>query len=292
MIGTRSSCSPTKTWMPAASLGRSSTTALGRPLPPLSVQLYNPSYDKDQFEDTAIDRQWPHRPLKVVYAGGYLDRNVRPARGLHELFARPYADYYQCNYPGCPFAAAMPTRLRGYCYSPSAFVTDKENTTHQTHELRLSTPDDWRLRALGGLFWENFTIHEHTDWLLRDEIRLHIRSRRRPAPPRNDPNVRHAGNVYFDDTYERLQAKPPFRLVRLRLVAEGADAHAGHPLLQVRKPSRSAPPSAASAADPRVPMTAIRCPDPCINVPESHGYNLTTANPAEQLHRASRAASI
>jgi len=51
-----------------------------------------------------------------------------------------------------------------YCWSPSGYIKDHENATHQSHEMRLSTPDDWRVRAIGGLFWENYTIHEQTDW--------------------------------------------------------------------------------------------------------------------------------
>ena len=33
-----------------------------QPLPPLSVNLFNPSYDKDKFENTCVDHQWPDRP--------------------------------------------------------------------------------------------------------------------------------------------------------------------------------------------------------------------------------------
>jgi hypothetical protein len=28
----------------------------------------------------------------------------------------------------------------------------------------LSTPDDWRIRGIGGLFYEKYEIHENTDW--------------------------------------------------------------------------------------------------------------------------------
>ena len=50
--------------------------SLGEPLPDLSVQLYNPSYDKDKFENTALTIDGRVGALKLVYAGAYLVRNV------------------------------------------------------------------------------------------------------------------------------------------------------------------------------------------------------------------------
>src|SRR3981189_2536851 len=49
---------------------------LGHPLPDLSVQLYNPSYNHDKFEDTQLTITGRINQLKLVYTGGYLDRNV------------------------------------------------------------------------------------------------------------------------------------------------------------------------------------------------------------------------
>ena len=43
--------------------------SLGEPLPDLSVQLYNPSYDKDKFENTALTIDGRVGALKLVYAG-------------------------------------------------------------------------------------------------------------------------------------------------------------------------------------------------------------------------------
>ena len=40
------------------------------------MQLYNPSYDKDRFENTALTIDGRVGALKLVYAGAYLVRNV------------------------------------------------------------------------------------------------------------------------------------------------------------------------------------------------------------------------
>ncbi len=82
---------------PTARLTRDGSDAdVGR-LPPLSVQLYNPSYDKDRFENTALDRQRPHRrSSSAVYNGGYLVRNVEQYQDYTNYARGIYADYYQC----------------------------------------------------------------------------------------------------------------------------------------------------------------------------------------------------
>jgi hypothetical protein len=43
--------------------------SLGEPQPDLSVQLYNPSYNKDRFENTALTINGRVGALKLVYAG-------------------------------------------------------------------------------------------------------------------------------------------------------------------------------------------------------------------------------
>ncbi len=44
------------------------------------------------------------------------------------------------------------------CYSPSSFWDDKTDSTNMSHEIRLSSPTDWRMRFVGGLFYEDRTV--------------------------------------------------------------------------------------------------------------------------------------
>ena len=53
------------------------------------------------------------------------------------------------------------------CYSPVSSWQDHVETTHQSHELRLSTPDDWRVRGLIGAFWEDFDIKDDMNFLYK-----------------------------------------------------------------------------------------------------------------------------
>ena len=130
----------------------------GAPLHPLEVTLFNDAaFNKDKFESTAWTVNGKFGPLKAVYTGGYLVRNVEQV-GDYTNYARGvYADYYQCYGPGPGIAESK-------CYSPSATWHSVERNTHQQHEFRLSTPDDWRVRAIAGVFYEDNTLFDQSGW--------------------------------------------------------------------------------------------------------------------------------
>lgn len=133
----------------------------GQSLRPLQVTLFNPSYDKDRFENTAWTIDGRIGALKAVYAGSYLIRNVDQV-GDYTNYARGvYADYYQCH------GAAPSQGLSSRCYSPSSTWREVERNTHQSHELRLSTADERRARAVFGVFYEDFAIQDQTQWFFK-----------------------------------------------------------------------------------------------------------------------------
>src|SRR6266481_6002369 len=65
-------------------------------LPDLSVQLYNPSFDKDRFENTALTINGRIGALNFVYSGAYLVRTVDQIQDYTNYARGTYADYYQC----------------------------------------------------------------------------------------------------------------------------------------------------------------------------------------------------
>jgi outer membrane receptor protein involved in Fe transport len=131
--------------------------SLGQPQPELTVQLYNPSYNKDRFENTALTIEGRVGALQLLYAGAYLVRNLEQVQDYTNYARAWYGAYYQCANPG-------PTPATAQCFTPSSTWRDRERSAHQSHELRLSTPGDWRIRGVGGLFFENYRIQDQTDW--------------------------------------------------------------------------------------------------------------------------------
>ena len=128
----------------------------GAALNPLEVTIFNNAFDKDQFESTSWTLNGKIGPLKAVYTGGYLVRKVEQV-GDYTNYARGvYADYYQC--------VGATATTQSTCYSPSSTWFENERNTHQQHEFRVSTPDEWRLRAIGGVFWEDNKLWDQAGW--------------------------------------------------------------------------------------------------------------------------------
>lgn len=130
----------------------------GAPLPPQSVTLFNNSYNKDRFENTAWTVNGRLGVLKAVYAGSYLVRNVSTVQDYTNYARGLYADYYQCH------GAEPANGLAAACFSPATTWTETERNTHQSHEIRLSTPDEWRMRGIVGGFWEDLRIYDELNW--------------------------------------------------------------------------------------------------------------------------------
>ncbi len=134
----------------------------GAPLNPLEVTVFNPSHNNDKFENTAWTLNGKLGDLKAVYTGGYLVRNVDQVQDYTNYARGAYASYYQCVGPtsGSPGVASK-------CYSPSAVWRTSEKNEHLQNEFRLSTPDDWRLRGIVGLFLEDNKVYDQTAWTYR-----------------------------------------------------------------------------------------------------------------------------
>jgi outer membrane receptor protein involved in Fe transport len=206
----------------------------GAPLQPLEVTMFNNAYDKDRFESTAWTLNGKIGDLKAVYTGGYLVRNVNQV-GDYTNYARGvYADYYQCYGPG-------PGITTSKCFSPSATWSSTERNTHQQHELRLSTPDDWRLRAIGGAFWEANTLYDQTDWMYKTMPAC--TSNGAPGTPGNtgclsntgtfsgttvqNPGVQNSNSSFYQDTMRQTKQTAFFASVDFDLIPKVLTATLG-----------------------------------------------------------------
>ena len=193
-----------------------SLNALGEPigvtkLPSNSVTLFNPSYDKDKFENTALTVNGQVGDLKLVYSGGYLVRNVEQQQDYTNYSRGVFGYYYQC-------AGYSKKSAAGQCFSPSAVWQETEKNTHQSHELRLSTPDDWRIRGIGGIYYEEFKIYDDTDWTYKtvpscsatynDNCFNNVQPW--PGSNANNPNERNDNVGFFDDTQRTIIQKAAF----------------------------------------------------------------------------------
>jgi outer membrane receptor protein involved in Fe transport len=126
-----------------------------QPLQPLQVTTFSPAYDKDRFENTAWTVNGKVDGLKIIYTGSYMVRNISQQMDYTNYSRAPYGVYYQCTGGANGFGGGPPT-----CYSPIANWQDTVKNTHLTNEIRVSSPDTWRLRFIVGGFLEQFKLYD------------------------------------------------------------------------------------------------------------------------------------
>jgi iron complex outermembrane receptor protein len=198
----------------------------GQALPDLSVNLFSPQYDKDRFTNTAWTLNGRVGPLKLVYTGGYLVRKVDQVADYTNYNRGAYGDYYSCLPPGTAVAAANGTPA-GACLSPVANFRVWQRNTHQNHEFRLSTPDDWRIRAIGGLFWEDFLVQDISDWYYRAPGAGFIPLIAPPTSSANNHNIRDPLIGFYDDIQRGYKQKAAFMSVDFDLIPKTLTFTAG-----------------------------------------------------------------
>ena len=198
----------------------------GQKLPDLSVNLFTPQHDKDRFENTAWTLNGKLGALKAVYTGGYLVRKVDQVADYTNYNRGAYGDYYSCIIPGTQQAIANGTP-GGACLSPIATFSVQQRNTHQNHEFRLSTPDDWRWRAIGGLFYENFLVQDISDWHYRAPGTGFIPLIAPPASSANNHAVRDNSIGFYDDVQRGYKQKAAFFSTDLDIIPKTLTVTAG-----------------------------------------------------------------
>ena len=161
-------------------------------LPDLSVNEYAPSYNRDDFESTALTINGRIADLNLTYSGAYLVRDVDTVQDYTAYARGIYADYYQC----LPGNAKAGTKAQ--CYSPVTTWRNQEHDIHDSQEIRLSTPDDWRLRAIGGLYWEQFEVDATTDYEYKTAPGF-TPVAPYPGSDANNPGIRDGNDAFFND---------------------------------------------------------------------------------------------
>ncbi len=140
--------------------GQSSTYPVGsdgQTLGTNQITSFVPSWNDDHYTNTAWTLNGEIGDLSLVYTGGYTNRHISEQQDYTNYSRSAGGMYYQCT----GTSAGLSSKGKPTCYSPVGYWNDHVNSTHQSHELRLSTPEDYRFRVIGGLFYEDFNIDDH-----------------------------------------------------------------------------------------------------------------------------------
>jgi iron complex outermembrane recepter protein len=140
----------------------------GNALQAHQITAFTPAYTKDRYESTAWTLNGKIGDLKAIYTGSYMDRHVDAQQDYSNYLRNNSVNYYACIGTGAeyfnPVAFPLLTGKPLQCYAPVGDWLDVIQNTHQSHELRLSTSGQSRLRALVGAYWEKFVIDDNMNF--------------------------------------------------------------------------------------------------------------------------------
>jgi iron complex outermembrane receptor protein len=182
----------------------------------LNVQQYNQSRDVDKFSATAWTLNGRLGLLNAVYTGGYISRTVDQVTDYTAYARGLFASYYQCDGPTlAAYNGGYATKLAtDQCGSPSAYWRDIVKETHWSHEIRISSPDDWRARFIAGAFYEDFKVQDSANWAFAlptiGGVTEFSPFGPIPGTTASDPSVRAPGVGFFDDITRGYRQKALF----------------------------------------------------------------------------------
>ena len=113
----------------------------------LEVAHYRPDHVHDRWFQAGLTIEGKIGNLDLTYAGSFMKRDIHS-----QLDYSDYSYFYDkcCGY-GLYYDDG------GHQIDPSQHITGVDHFTKQSHELRIATPTDERIRFVGGLFYERQT---------------------------------------------------------------------------------------------------------------------------------------
>ena len=129
----------------------------------LQVQHFYPDWRKDRFMQAALTLQGKIGNFDITYAGAHMTRHISSSSDYTD-----YAESYDAAY-------ASYGGLAGYFYfndangdtiDPRQYIIGNDDFEKNSHELRIATPSDKKLRFVGGLFYQKQTHDILQDYIV------------------------------------------------------------------------------------------------------------------------------
>jgi iron complex outermembrane recepter protein len=111
---------------------------------PFEITRFNPEDAKDEWWQAALTVEGRIGNFNLVYAGSYLNRD--------DWTKSDYVDY-SFYYDECCGYGVYVMDDAGNFIDPTQYIWGKDKYKMQSHELRISSPQDQRFRFVGGLFY-------------------------------------------------------------------------------------------------------------------------------------------
>ncbi|MFC3051934.1 TonB-dependent receptor [Kordiimonas pumila] len=117
-------------------------------------EFFPTEYDEDWYQ-ASLTVEGKIGDMDIVYAGSYLNRNVD---SIYDYSG--YAEYLE-SFGYCYYYDAG-----GNCVDPSQYVLGDEKYKRQSHELRIESPAENRLRFIAGVFYQRQTHDFDLQWVV------------------------------------------------------------------------------------------------------------------------------
>jgi iron complex outermembrane recepter protein len=129
----------------------------------LKAQQFNNNTLKDTFDISTLTLNGRLGALDLLYTGSYIKhRAVQNSDYARYSSIGLYLPYYECD-RGVYYTGEVATAGR-QCYSPNKSYRVDTRNTRKTHEFRVNTPADKRIRGTFGLFYDVNKIFDNTQW--------------------------------------------------------------------------------------------------------------------------------
>ncbi|NWG70227.1 MAG: TonB-dependent receptor [Parvularculaceae bacterium] len=125
----------------------------------LNVSHFNPESSDDSWIQASLTVEGKLGIFDAIYAGAYLDRNVDTESDYSD-----YAYFYDAISGYGVFFYDNAFNL----INPSQFIQGFDRYTKQSHEFRITSPSENRLRFIGGLFYQRQTHNIEQNYIIRD----------------------------------------------------------------------------------------------------------------------------
>ena len=166
----------------------------------LQVTKFNDNSLRDRVNLSTLTINGRLGALDMIYTGSYMKHRatqIADYAGYSNIGL--YLPYYECD-RGVYYTAAYNGNIGNTCYAPSKSYQVRNRTNRQTHEFRITTPADKRIRGTFGLFYDENKLFDNTDWSYLQEAAGFIYRRAPNASVNaNDTSVRPVKVGFFND---------------------------------------------------------------------------------------------
>ena len=154
----------------------------------LKISTFFPDFQDDEFSQVAWTVNGNIGNLEVIYTGAYLDREVDQATSDNAYLEQgAFIPSYLCN--------------ATECFDPVYGERFTVETDRTTHEIRIATSQENRLRFIGGVYFDDANLGASIDFTSPGQIANGITAQQLPLPNTTifNPDPRPQGVNFVND---------------------------------------------------------------------------------------------